>query len=699
MPYQIALKGHARLGGAAFDLETDLPWHGAVALAGSNTSPVPFTDVISDVLKPTGSVLQLPNDFPDRLFEKNALQIALSSSGVSLSGASAGEWKNPFGVLKGLTLHNFQVKYSSADRTLSFAVDAEYGSLRPKGQLLFAGGKLRVAVVTMEEINLGTILAMSLGLVWGPLNALILRGRDSAQPIRLYYCDGPPYAGYEEGFRVDQIAIEIAEHRAEIALLVAGGRASLTGRFEGDIDLKFLRISAPDYGPSGPEISVDDKERVLALNSGITFLGEKLGTCEIAARPPTAEGYELRGDIHSQVEIVDFKKPDFRFTWSKAKGFNVEHWPIPDFPFDLNFLDLLNKVPPGSECGAFVSEMFKRSLQSRFDLMARVEPGPENALRFTLSGKYRILVDNDEILAVPLPLHLMVLLKPDQFSFAALASAIKKAAEGAGSSLVAPIVDPRFPERSATFFGAVLVPQFADEATKLIICRGWSAPARSPGQRPGPEPDRVGGPSAGPAGDPGPPARGAATPDEYAVELKRAGMTCQQAASLIAGAYPALGPAALMQLFQRNFPETTGTPLLMLWALSRAGVAANSASSAFLTLVPGVKAASFAAGYHTAYPHPMVQQVVKNLQRSRTPRSQAAHRIKATFPLLTATQIGYLLLISFPETVPDARAVSTALRGAGASERQVRTAVSDLFPLLSPRDVETLLASVLQGGR
>src|SRR2546428_774273 len=679
MPYQTALKGHARLGGAAFDLETDLPWHGAVALAGSNTSPVPFTDVISDVLKPTGSVLQLPNDFPDLLLEKNALQIALSPSGVSLSGASAGEWKNPFGVLKGLTLHNFQLKYSSADRTLSAAVDAEYGSLRLKGQLLFAGGRLRAAVVTLQEINLGTILAMSLGLVGGPLNALILRGRDRVQPIRLYYCDGPPYAGYEEGFRVDQIAIEIAEHRAEIALLVAGGRALLTGRFEGDIDLKFLRISAPDYSPSGPAISVDDKERVLTLNSGITFLGEKLGTCEIAARPPTAEGYELRGDIHSQVEIVDFKKPDFRFTWSKGKGFNVEHWPIPDFPFDLNFLDLLNKVPSGSECGAFVSEMFKRSLQSSFDLMARVEPGPENALRFTLSGKYRILVDDDELLAVPLPLHLMVLLKPDQFSFAALASAIKKAAEGAGSSLVGPIVDPRFPERSATFFGAVLVPQFADEATELIVCRGWSAPARSPdqGRAPGPDPG------------------GAATPDEYAVELKRAGMTCQQAASLIAGAYPALGPAALMQLFQRNFPETTGTPLLMLWALSRAGVAANSASSAFLTLVPGVKAASFAAGYHTAYPHPMVQQVVKNLQRSRTPGLQAAHRIKATFPLLTATQIGYLLLVSFPETVPDARAVTTALRAAGASERQVRTAVSDLFPLLSPRVVVTLLASVL----
>src|SRR6266568_407636 len=124
--------------------------------------------------------------------------------------------------------------------------------------------------------------------------------------------------------------------------------------------------------------------------------------------------------------------------------------------------------------------------------------------------------------------------------------------------------------------------------------------------------------------------------DEFALA-----MTCQQAASLMAGAYP----AALMQLFQRNFPETTGTPLLMLWALSRAGVAANSASSAFLTLVPGVKAASFAAGLHTAYPHPMVQQVVKNLQRLRTPGLQAAHRIKATFPLLTATQIGYLLLV------------------------------------------------------
>ena len=42
---------------------------------------------------------------------------------------------------------------------------------------------------------------------------------------------------------------------------------------------------------------------------------------------------------------------------------------------------------PGSEPGAFVSEMFKQSIQSRFDLRARVEPGPEDALRVTLSGK------------------------------------------------------------------------------------------------------------------------------------------------------------------------------------------------------------------------------------------------------------------------------------------------------------------------
>src|SRR2546426_8766248 len=48
----------------------------------------------------------------------------------------------------------------------------------------------------------------------------------------------------------------------------------------------------------------------------------------------------------------------------------------------------------------------------------------------------------------------------------------------------------RFPERSTTFFGAVLVPQFADEATKLIACRGWSAPARPPdqGRASGPDP-------------------------------------------------------------------------------------------------------------------------------------------------------------------------------------------------------------------
>src|SRR3989475_3988214 len=699
MPYQTALKGQAKLGGAAFDLGTDLPRHGAVALAGSNGSPLPFTDVISDVLKPTGSVLELPSDFPDLLFEKDAPQMALTRSGVWLRGAAVGAWKIPFGVLNGLTLHNFQLKYSSADRTLSFAVDAEYGSLRPKGQLLFAGGRLRVAVVTLQEITLGTILAMSLGLVWGPLNALILRGRDSAQPIRLYYCDGPPYSGYEEGFRVDQADVEIADHRAEIALLLAGGRASLTGRFESDIDLKFLRISAPDYSQKGPEISVDDKERVLTLNSGITFLGERLGPCEIAARPPTVEGHELRGDIHSQVEILDFKKPDFRFTWSKAKGFHVENWRIPDFPFALNFQDLLNKEQPGSKSGACVSEMFKPAIQSRFDLRARVEPGPEDALRFTLSGKYRILVDNDEILSLPLPLDLMVLLKPDQFSFAALVSAIKKAVEGAGSGLVAQIVDPNFPERSAKFFGGALLPRLADEAAKLILGRGWSAPARLLAQHPGPDPDAAPWPSAARTGDAGSDAGGAAKPDEYAAELKRAGMTCQQAAGLIAAAYPALGPADLIQLFDRNFPETTGTPLLMLWALSRAGIAETSASRAFLTLVPGVKAASFAAGLRTAYPHPRVEQAVKNLQRLQPPGVQAAHGIKAAFPLLTATQIGYLLLVHFPQTVPDARTLGTALRTAGASDRQVRTALNDLFPLLLPSDVDTLVASVFQGAR
>src|SRR2546422_5341845 len=44
----------------------------------------------------------------------------------------------PYTTLFRSTLHNFQLTYSSVDRTLSVAVDAEYGSLRPKGQLLFA---------------------------------------------------------------------------------------------------------------------------------------------------------------------------------------------------------------------------------------------------------------------------------------------------------------------------------------------------------------------------------------------------------------------------------------------------------------------------------------------------------------------------------------------------------------------------------
>jgi len=679
MPYKTALRGQVNLGAAAFDLTAEVPCYDRVALAGSNSSPLSFTDAISSLLEPTGLSLELPGDFPGLWFDQHALQITVSTGGVSLSGTSAAEWKNPFGILKGLTLHNFQLEYSSTNRTLSFVVGAEYGSLRPRGQLLFDGGKLRVAVVTLDEINLGSILAKSLGIVWGPLNALILRGRDEARPVRLYYCDGPGYSGYAEGFRVDQAVVEIADHRAEIALAVAAGTASLRGSLDGDIDLGFLRISAPDYSRSGPEISVDDKERALTLDAGITFLGERFGTVKVAARPPTADGYELRGEIHSQVDILVFQNPHFTFTWSKAKGFHVENWPIPDFPLDLNFPELLNKLPIGSDCDPFVREMFKESIKTRFDLRARIEPGPGSGLRFSLSGQYRLLVDSDEVVTVPLPLNLIVLLKPDRCSFAALASAVQDAIQGAATALVQQLVDPRFPERTAKCFRGVLVPQFTAAATELIVCRGWSAPAPVPGPAPGP-PTSAG---SDPSGD--------TTPDRYTAELKGTGMTCQQAAGLIAGAYPALGPAALITLFRRQFPETVGTPLLMLWALDRAGVARERASGAFLSMVPDVKAAAFSAALRTVHPHPIVEQAVKQLQRSQASGLQAAGHLKAAFPTLTTTQIGYLLVVHFPQTVPDARALGTALRGTGVDDRQLRTAISDLFPLLPPAEVEAVV--------
>src|SRR6266516_91664 len=303
------LRGTVRIGATEFNLKADLPVYEGAALSGSNNSALSFKHAIPDLLEQTDFSLQLPSDFPDLLFEKDTLHITVSPSGAFLRGTATGEWKNPFGVLKGLTLRNFQLTYSSANRTLGLAADAEFGSVRPQGRLLFDRGKIRVVAVTLDEINLGSILAKTLGIVWGALNALILRGRDEARPVRLYYCDGPGYSGYEEGFRVDQAASEIADHRAEIALAAAAGTASLSGRLDGDIDLGFLRISAPDYSRSGPEISVDDKERALTLDAGITFLGERFGTLKVAARPPTADGYELRGEIHSPVDILVFQTP------------------------------------------------------------------------------------------------------------------------------------------------------------------------------------------------------------------------------------------------------------------------------------------------------------------------------------------------------------------------------------------------------
>jgi hypothetical protein len=682
MPYKTALRGRVKLGDAEFDVEADSPHGDEVTLVGRNGGAVSLKDALSNLLKQTGFSLQLPGDFPHLGFERSALQLTVSSDGVSLNGTSSAEWKDPFGVLKGLTLRNFQLEYSSADRTLSFDVDAEYGSLQRKGHLLFEGGKPRVAVVTLPDVALGTILERSLGVDWGPLNALTLKGADNGRPIRLYYCDGPAYAGYEEGFRVDRAAVEVAGHRAEISIAAASGKASLSGRFDSAIDLQFLALSALDCSRRGPDLSVDEKEQALTLQCGTTFLGEQLGPAKITARPPIPNGYELRGEIHSQVAIPVFKKPQFTFSWSRAKGLHVENWRIADFSCDLRFHDLLNALPKGTSNRAFASKMFKQSIQTRFDLRTEVVSGSGNALGFTLSGDYRLFVDNDDILSVPLPLNLRVALQPNQFTFPALAHGIKQAIEDAATSLVREIVDPQFPERSSQFFGAVLVEQFAEEATTLILDRGWSAPALAPGQGRAPEP----GP--GPRPSPG------GTPNQYAAELKRTGLTGQQAASLIAQAYPTLGPAELMDLFGRHFPETSGTPLLMLWALGRAGVARNDAANAFLTLVPDVDAPSLTAAVRTAYPHPGVEDVVKLLQQPRTSGLQAARQIKAAFPLFSATQTGYLLLIYFAKAVPDARAMGTALRAVGADEAELRAAISSLFPLLSPDEVEAVLHSV-----
>ena len=680
------LRGTVRIGATEFNLKADLPVYEGAALSGSNSSALSFKHAIPGLLEQTDFSLQLPSDFPDLLFEKDTLHITVSHSGAFLSGTAAGEWKNPFGVLKGLTLRNFQLTYSSANRTLGLAADAEFGSVRPQGRLLFDRGKMRVVAVTLDEINLGSILAKTLGIVWGPLNALILRARDPANPIRLYYCDGPAYAGYEEGFRVDQAAIEIAGHRAEVILSATGGTASLAGRFDDDIDLGFLSVSAPDYGRTGPALSVDETERAFRVDAGITFLGERLGTSTVAARPPSANGYELRGSIQATSDVLVFKKPDFIFTWSKAKGFHVDTWEIPDFPFDLSIVELLNRVPIRSACDPFASEMVRKPIHTRFDLATRIDSGPEGGLRFTLNGRYRILIEKDEVASGLLPPNLTLLLKPHEFSFPALAKGIRDAIQGSASALVQQLVDPTFPERSTQFLGAVLAQPLTEEAINLIRCRGWSVPGPVQTPRPNSTPDGL------PEREPEP------TLDRHAEELRRSGMTGLHAARLIARAYPALGPAELIALLRRHFAETVGTPLLMLWALDHAGVPRESAAQAFLTMTPDVKDAAFSAAIRTVDPHPSVEQMVKHLQRLQTLGLQAARQLKTAFPTFSATQIGYLLVVHFPQSVTDARAMGTALRGMGANYRQVRTAIYDLFPVLSPAEVEAVTRSCFQGG-
>src|SRR5260370_13566951 len=149
MSYKTQLRGQLNLGGAAFDLQADLRGDQGIALAGSNTSHMSFRNDVSNVLKLSGSLVQLPPDFPDLTFEKNALQMTVAPGNVSLSGTSSPDWKNPFGVLKGLTLRTFHLRYSSADPTLSFPFYAESPGLRPTRPPVVPGAKTPVPLFSL----------------------------------------------------------------------------------------------------------------------------------------------------------------------------------------------------------------------------------------------------------------------------------------------------------------------------------------------------------------------------------------------------------------------------------------------------------------------------------------------------------------------------------------------------------------------
>jgi hypothetical protein len=186
----------------------------------------------------------------------------------------------------------------------------------------------------------------------------------------------------------------------------------------------------------------------------------------------------------------------------------------------------------------------------------------------------------------------------------------------------------------------------------------------------------------------------ASTALQFAQRQKAAGLTCQQAAPPLIKAFPSQSASDLATLFLKVFPETTGTALLLLWALELAGIKSNDPAIQTPGLFPQANQDTWTRALKTVYPQAATSSAAKALAAAGTNPITAANHLRTVQADLTPTQMGWLLLayppLSDGSTLSLVHSLTACFDMNGAAQ-----AARDLFPLLAIDDLAYLLQTVV----
>jgi hypothetical protein len=454
-------------------------------LPGSQLS---FTTLVNYILGE--GHLHLPSDFPNLSFHKANVTLTPGKN-ISMHAKSDINWKNPFGILKGVDIQSFTLTLLGGKDTNSIHFDttAEFGKLlNLNGYLYFSGGSITVVGVSLNKtLSIATLLnSIDSDIKWGELLPISFSPQSPKQPARLYYSpinskknSASSKKKFQNGINLDQCSISIFDFTALVSLQISSNELLLSGGFSKPINFEnILTISHQDLKEEGPVITAKStsNEKFFVLAAGLSFLKTNFSSASIGIKKTNSNNdYQMVGRLAYSGTILMIKDPSFDFTWSKKKGFEVKGWQVNNFPGPkLDFLKYIQNARK-SGCDSLIDFVFNETITSHFKLNTAMGKSSDSTLNIDLTISYTLSIPGKkDFISVALPKFSIPIEKPQNINFQQLIQKLIDSVAGAAQNLINALLND--PKKSTLFFATVVAKKVLKKFASTLICNGWKPP-------------------------------------------------------------------------------------------------------------------------------------------------------------------------------------------------------------------------------